>query len=239
VQRERRRPSAEKPIAEKPHSEPPPPLSGSDDTNGVFGPFRIGFLVGTGLPDVLNFGGTIKLTPYFGAGINVGLIPSIHLSLYGDATVSYQEYDAYGHIHPFGGAFFFGAAIGYATMRGKFDHTYNAADYNIIVKGIPSALTVDSEATVRTLVLTPQLGLLHTFGSGFTVGIDAGLQVPVAPSQVKYATKVTPPVYDSLCSINDQCRSDRQASDEKVRSTLDTIGRTMLPTFNLRIGWLL
>jgi hypothetical protein len=201
-------------------------------------------LLGTGLPDVLNLGGTIKLTPYFGAGINVGLIPSIHLSLYGDATLSYQEYDLYGHIHPFGGSFFLGAAVGYATMRGDFSDTFNAATAGVVVPtGAPSSFTVDSHASVRTLVLTPQLGFLHTFGSGFSLGVDAGLQVPLAPSQINYTTTVTPASLVTLCALSTTCAQARQANEgsveDKVRGTLNTIGRTMLPTFNLRIGWLL
>jgi hypothetical protein len=196
-------------------------------------------LLGTGLPDVLNLGGTIKLTPYFGAGINVGLIPSIHLSLYGDATVSYQEYDLYGHIHPFGGSFFFGAAVGYATMSGTFNQTYNATDFMLPATIFPTSVTVNSQASVRTLVLTPQIGFLHTFGSGFSLGIDAGLQMPLAPSQIKYTTQVSPASVQTACSQVPECKQDESTSEDKVRGTLNTIGRTMLPTFNLRIGWLL
>src|SRR5581483_5277603 len=81
---------------------------------GPLGPFRIGLLVGTGLPSLLSFGGLIKVTRYFGAGLNVGLIPAVKLSFYGDADLSYQHYEIYGRVFPFGGSFLLGAGVGYA-----------------------------------------------------------------------------------------------------------------------------
>ncbi|HEY5377566.1 MAG TPA: hypothetical protein VIK01_27995 [Polyangiaceae bacterium] len=215
---------------------PPEPDKANDD-EGLFGPFRIGVLVGGGLPDLLSLGGMIKLTRYFGAGINIGLIPTVKISLYGDATVAFQEYDAYGHIFPFGGAFFMGAGVGYANVHGTIANRYTLTptEYAVaMVKGYrgSSTLEVDSQANVRTLVLTPQIGLLKTFQAGFTLGIDVGAQVPIAPSKVDFSTTVPPglpaPVVSSITT-----------ADGKVRSTLSSIGRTILPTVGVKIGWLL
>ncbi|HEX7452261.1 MAG TPA: hypothetical protein VF294_08250 [Polyangiaceae bacterium] len=227
-----------------PHSSdpvaPPEPDKANDD-EGLFGPFRIGVLVGGGLPDLLSLGGMIKLTRYFGAGINIGLIPTVKISLYGDATVAFQEYDAYGHIFPFGGAFFMGAGVGYANVHGTIANRYTLkttgtpSEYAVAMaegyRGSPT-LEVDSQANVRTLVLTPQIGLLKTFQAGFTLGIDVGAQVPIAPSKVDFSTTVPPglpaPVVSSITT-----------ADGKVRSTLTSIGRTILPTVGVKIGWLL
>jgi hypothetical protein len=199
----------------------------------VFGPFRIGVLAGGGLPDLVSLGGMIKVTRYFGAGINVGLIPTVHISYYGDATLAFQEYDAYGHIFPFGGAFFLGAGVGYATVRGTLANQFNLSSYLTAYPNIPASLAVSSQASVRTLVLLPQIGLLHTFGSGFTLGADVGAQLPIAPSQVDFTTQV-PAV------IPDQIREKYiTPNDAKVRSSLDKIGRTPIPTFGIKIGWLL
>jgi hypothetical protein len=216
---------------------PPSESDKASDDEGLFGPFRIGFLVGGGLPDLLSLGGMIKLTRYFGAGINVGLIPTVKLSLYGDATVAFQEYDVYGHIFPFGGAFFLGAGVGYANVHGTIanHYTLTPTEYAVaMVEGYrgSSTLEVDSQANVRTLVLTPQIGLLKTFQAGFSIGIDVGAQLPIAPSKVDFSTTVPPglpaPVTASVTS-----------ADAKVRSTLTSIGRTILPTVGVKIGWLL
>lgn len=214
------------------HSTPSRPEASSEhekssNDEGLFGPFRIGFLIGTGLPDLLNLGGQIKLTRYFGAGVNVGIIPTVKISLYGQAKLAYQEYDAYGHIYPFGGAFFLGAGVGYATMRASLSNSYPIpAPYNTLYG---NSASIDSDGSVRTLVLTPQIGLLKTFGPGFSIGLDVGAQLPIAPSKIDSATHV--PSYVPQSQV--------QPYDDKVRSTLTTAGRQVLPTFNFKIGWLL
>ena len=204
----------------------PEPERNSDD-EGLFGPFRIGFLIGGGLPDLLSLGGQIKLTRYFGAGINAGIIPTVKLSFYGEAKLAYQEYDLYGHIYPFGGAFFLGAGVGYATMKGSLANTYPIpAPYNT---QLGNSASIESQGSVRTLVLTPQIGLLKTFGPGFSIGLDVGAQVPIAPSQVDNKTQA--PNYIPASEV--------KPYDDKVHSTLTSVGRQVLPTFNVKIGWLL
>jgi len=205
--------------------------SDENDTDGLFGPFRIGVLVGTGVPDVLSLGGAIKLTRFFGAGINVGVIPTIRLSFYGEAKLAYQEYDAYGRIYPFGGSFFLGAGVGYASIRGMITQTYDLSAYSAL--GLPKSVSIESQGSVRTLVLTPQLGFQHMFGSGFTIGIDVGAQVPIAPSDAKFTT--APPKGLPAQYVQQYITPN----DEKVRSTLDKIGHTVIPTINVKIGWFL
>lgn len=199
------------------------------------GPIRLGPLVGAGLPNLLSFGGILKVTPYLGLGVNVGLIPTVRISYYGDATLSYREYDVYGHIFPFGGAFFLGAGVGYATINGTLSRTFDVSEYanQFPQLGLPSSLYYDSQASVRTLVLTPQIGFLHTFGSGFSIGMDIGGQIPIAPSQIEFQSQTPPDVPQALV---DQYLGP---NDQKVRDTLDKIGRTPIPTINFRIGWLL
>jgi len=91
---------------------------------------------------------------------------------------------------------------------------------------------VTSEASVRTMVLTPQLGLLHTFEIGLSLGVDIGAQVPIRPSKIEVTTDlpdgVPPEIVEAYISPNDQ----------KVYDTLEQIGRTTVPTINVRIGWL-
>ncbi|MBI3206033.1 MAG: hypothetical protein HYZ29_31145 [Myxococcales bacterium] len=213
--------------------EKPEPAEDDDSPDGLFGPFRIGGLVGVGLPSILSFGGAIKLTRYFGAGVNVGIIPTIKISLYGEAELSYQEYDAYGRLFPFGGMFFVGAGVGYATIKGSFKSSYDVRPYKAIAPTLPDSLAVESIASVRTLVLTPQIGLQHIFGSGFTLGIDVGLQVPIAPSEVHFDTKLPPDVPPEVIE------KFVKPNDQKVQDTLETLGRATVPTLNLRVGWML
>jgi hypothetical protein len=209
------------------------PVTKKDKTDGLLGPFRIGVLVGSGLPSIVSFGGMIKLTRYFGAGVNVGLIPSIKLSLYGDAQLSYQEYDLYARIFPLGGMLFLGAGVGYATMKGSFKSSYDVSALQSLAPTLPNPLSVESQGSVRTLVLTPTIGLLHTFSSGFTLGVDLGAQIPIAPSATHYSTNLPPSL---PAAIETQYV---QPNDKKVQDTIDKVGRTILPTVNVRLGWLL
>jgi hypothetical protein len=215
----------------------------ADDWNGLLGPFQIGPVVGTGLPSLINFGVAIKLTRYVGAGINIGIIPTLKISYYGQATLAYQEYDVYARVYPFGGAFFLGTGIGYEVVQGTLATTVDLTPYQ---QGLPAGLlpnSVDyaSQGSVKTLVLTPQIGIFHTFGSGFSLGFDVGLQVPIAPSQVTFNSQVNlladPQIPEATrLQLNNQYV---KPTDDQVRGTLETIGRTIIPTFNVRIGWLI
>jgi len=214
--------------------QPQPEKNDDDDSGGLLGPFRIGVLVGTGLPGVANFGAQLKLTRFVGLGVNVGIIPTVKVSYYGEAEQSYQEYDAYAHIYPFGGSFFLGAGVGYVTIDGRLVNRVNLADLN--VPGVSGMVDVTSDASVRTMVVTPQLGFLKIFDVGFAIGFDVGAQIPIAPSEIEFNT-VAPGVPTAL--QEEARRKYINPNDEKVRSTLDTLGRTPLPTFNFKIGWFL
>jgi hypothetical protein len=193
----------------------------------LLGPFRLGPLVGVGLPSLLSLGGTIKLTRFLGGGINFGLIPSTKLSFYGQAELSYQEIDVYGRIYPFGGSLFLGAGVGYATVKGSIENP------SFTVNGVDTAsIPLSSVGSVKTMVLTPQLGFLRTFAGGFSIGMDLGAQIPIAPSQIEFETQ-TPNLPQTIV---DQYVKPHE---EEVRSTLEKIGRTPIPTVNLRLGWLL
>ena len=205
-----------------------------DDSDGVLGPFRIGPVIGVGLPNLFHFGGTIKVTKYFGAGLNIGLIPEIKLSLYGEAQLSYREYDVYGRVYPFGGGFFLGAGLGYATVRGTIKDTVNSA---ALARenpglGIPDAIAYEANGRVRTLILAPQLGYFFTWQSGFSLGFLLGAQIPIAPSEIEFETTI-----EGLPEV----AIERYVAplDEQVKDTLETVGRQPLPSFGLQFGWLL
>jgi hypothetical protein len=205
-----------------------------DETDGVLGPFRIGPVVGVGIPNLINFGVVLKLTKYFGAGLNVGVIPAVKLSFYGEAELSYREYDVYGRIHPFGGGFFVGAGVGYESVKGSINDTVDSAalarEYPEL--DIPDTIAYEAHGRVRTMILTPQLGYFHTTSSGFSVGFILGAQFPIAPSNIEFETTV---------EGVPQVAIERYVAplDKKVKDTLETVGRQPLPTIGLQIGWLL
>lgn len=177
------------------------------------------------MPNLVSFGGQMKLTRFLGFGVNIGVIPQAQLSLYGKATLSYQEYDAYAHLYPFGGSFFLGAGVGYATMKGSLSQSVDIPNSG----SPPQTVTVAADASVRSLILTPQIGYLYTTTPGFSIGIDIGLQVPIAPSQ----TSLT------LTFPEQAPKSAVDSVSADVNDTLHKIGQQVVPTVNLKVGWLL
>jgi hypothetical protein len=225
------------------NTEPLPTNASTDDSSGgLLGPIRLGPMVGVGLPNLLNIGGLVKFGRYFSAGVNLGLIPALRISYYGEATVAYREYDVYGHVYPFGGGFFLGASIGYVTVRGTMVDTLDTSGYaNLLPANLVLAnpLTYQSQGSVKTMVITPQVGYLYTTKIGFTIGVDVGAHIPIKPSQVRYESQLTLPPNTPQPVAADIRASLLDPNDQKVRDTLQTIGRTPLPTITLRIGWLL
>jgi hypothetical protein len=193
----------------------------------------IGPVVGTGLPSLVNFGLTAKLGRHFGLGVNVGLMPETTLRLYGEATIEYRQYEAYARVHPFAGAFFLGAAAGYAHASGSFHSAYDLTFLQI--SEAPDEFSVRSVANASAVFATPQLGFFQVLGPGFAIGLDTGLQIPVSTSDIEFETRVTEDLPPAAGETVDTFVS---TADDQVRHTLEALARTPIPVVNLRIGWL-
>jgi hypothetical protein len=211
-------------------------------------------MVGVGLPNVVSFGGQVKITRFVGVGIDIGMIPTVKMNWYGNATLNYQKYDLYGRLYPFGGMFFLGAGVGYETVKGKFEKSITLAQIPDACSMVPAQYqsecagnssteaVLTSQGSVKTMVLTPQIGIFHTWGVGFSLGIDIGAQIPIAPSKINATTDISMPAAPGLQGqLNAAAKDSQQYKDNanEVDKTLHTIGQQILPTFNIRMGWLL
>ncbi len=187
-----------------------------------------------GLPSLINVGGVIKLTRYVALGINIGVAPEVKFAYYGEASISYHAYQLYGHVHPFGGGFYLGASIGYALARGTDERAVELPPaLSALYPDVENPITLRSEGTVQTMVLTPELGYFYTFKSGFSLGVGAGLQIPIASSDVHFEQGENSDVPQEVV---------KQALDPTARAVQDSLermGQSLLPTFGLSIGWLL
>ncbi len=207
-----------------------------DDKDDGTDQFKIGPVVGIGVPSVISVGGTLKVTRFLGAGATLGLIPKVQLSYYGDATLSYQHVDVYGRLYPFGGGFFLHGGIGYANVNGTL--TGKQSYSNALGSGTAQ---YNGVGKVHTPTLTALIGYFYTTSIGFSFGVDAGAQIPIAPSTIAFDSTHTvttnPPQAEPL--IRPQADEYAAKADQSVRDTLEKIGRTTIPTVNLRIGWIL
>ena len=205
-----------------------------DDQDGLLGPFRIGPIIGVGLPSLINVGGMLKLTRYFAAGVNIGISPDVKFAFYGDARINYNAYQIYARAHPFGGGFYLGAAIGYAHARGTDEQTIAIpASIHAVYPNLGPSVTLKSEGTVQTLVLTPELGYFYIFKSGFALGVGAGAQLPIASSDVKFDQNVNADVPEEVL------KQYLDPTARAVEDTLKKVGQTPLPTVSLYVGWML
>ena len=72
---------------------------------------------------------------------------------------------------------------------------------------------------------------------GFSFGVDAGAQIPIAPSKIDYSSSLSGNLPAALRAMAEE--RYLRPTDKSVQDTLEKIGRTTLPTVNLRIGWIL
>ncbi len=207
--------------------------------------------MGVGIPSIVSVGGTVKVTRFIGLGVNLGLIPKVQLDYYGKATLSYQHLDFYARIYPLGGGFFLQGGAGYMHVDGTLKSTYNLGP-QVNIPGYGSVggdITYNAAGNVKALMLTALIGYFYTTSIGFSIGVDAGAQIPIAPAEVNYASDPLPawatpapgcdPMTNPVCKVQKQAQGYKTSADDSVRDSLEKIGRTVLPTLNLRIGWIL
>jgi hypothetical protein len=188
--------------------------------------FRMGPMFGIGAPSVFNVGIGVRVTHHLGASADLGWLPETRVPLQDGVTVSYREYGVTGRVHPFGGAFFLGSSVGYRTLSGTLTRTVNVPEIPGYTSG--EEVTVGTSASVRSLMVTPRLGYLYTFGAGFTLGLDAGVQVPISVAEITYETRVPAAVPREYVDL-------ARADEER---TLRSLGKQVLPSLALRMGWL-
>jgi hypothetical protein len=201
----------------------PAPLavSAGDDTTGPRAQeprarkdnLHIGGVIGAGFPRPLAIEGTVKVQRLVSIGVEYSLMPE--LTIQGVHT-RFWAVAADMRVFPARNGFFVGLRAGRQHL---------AADTVLSIQG----QEVPIDAAVETTFINPRAGILWTWNSGITLGIDAGLQIPVsarATGALVYADQVMVP---QGMEIVDQ-----------VRSVADYLGRSVIPTFDLlRVGILL
>ncbi|HEY1536177.1 MAG TPA: hypothetical protein VGF76_19285, partial [Polyangiaceae bacterium] len=119
-------------------------------------------------------------------------------------------------VFPFRGPFFLGLRAGRQHVTA--DASVSAYGYTV-----PVGLSVD------TTFLNPQLGFMWTWNPGITLGVDAGVQIPVSSQ--------------ASSSLQSPVPSVAQAAVSPAQQTLENVakaaGQTTLPAVDLiRVGFL-
>lgn len=175
----------------------------SEDTDHV----RVGPLVGLGLPRPLAIEALVKIERVVGVGLEYSVLPK--MNIFGVDTTFYAI-AADLRVFPFRGGFFLGLRAGYQRIGAQ-------ATVSIAQLG-----SLTESATGESVFLNPRLGFLWTWHNGFTVGIDAGVQLPVSSS-------ITSTLPSGLLV----------AVDDSMVRVANALGHAPTPTVDLlRIGFL-
>ncbi|MDB5220562.1 MAG: hypothetical protein JWO86_8489 [Myxococcaceae bacterium] len=137
------------------------PKERSDDDARAF---RIGAVAGVGFPHPLAIEALVKIDGVLALGAEYSALPKMNI-----ATVEASAWAiaADARLFPFRNAFFVGVRGGRQNLKGTT--TVNV--------GALGSFTESAEA--NAWFVNPRIGFLKTWDSGFTLGIDAGVQVPI------------------------------------------------------------
>ena len=192
---------------DRPSSESPESTSTRSDH------LRVGALVGVGFPRPLAVEGIVKVERTLAFGLEYSALPQITVS---DVQLNAWAIAGSARVFPFRGPFFVGLRAG----RQHLNAQAAVSGYGYMV---PVTLGVD------TTFLNPQLGFLWTFGPGFSIGLDAGLQIPLGSSTSSSIQTGTPSAVQQYVT----------PLQNTLQSVAGAVGQTVLPTIDLlRIGLL-
>lgn len=197
-------PSETNPQAAAPQDRPADPAPQEDEDDE---PFRIGAIAGIGFPRPLAIEGMIEVGGVLALGIEYSTMPKTSImgvdtrfwALAGDAR-----------LFPFKGGFFIGLRGGRQVLTAST--TIDLGAYGAYAQS----------GAAETWFVNPRIGFLWTWSSGFTVGIDAGVQIPIGPSLTTTLPAGLPPQVDAT-----------------IASVANTFGNGVTPTVDLlRVGFL-
>jgi hypothetical protein len=153
-----------------------PPSSSVYTKEGLLGTFRLGPTVGVGAPDGARLGVFAKWRGIVAAGAAFSLLPETRVPGI-DASVARVSGEAFARVHPFRGAFFLGVAGGYAETKGTLTEERTA---------FRQVQRVEAHAYANAVYVAPHLGFQWMLPMGMTIGIDAGVEIPVATTSATF-----------------------------------------------------
>jgi hypothetical protein len=174
--------------------------------------FRIGPLVGLSFPRPFAIEGFTKLEKLVGVGFEYSFMPRATIKSV-DAGFDGVALDL--RVFPFRGAFFLGARAGRQWLNANA--TITDARFGSIVESMDAA----------TWFINPRAGFLYTFPNGITIGIDAGVQLPISPSYTRSGPATAAGLTSGL------------EIEGTLQLVADALGNTTTPTIDLlRLGLL-
>ena len=204
-------------FAQTPEPAPSPPRDRQEavaEPRGEQDGFQIGVIGGVGFPRLLGIEALFKVERYVAFGIEYSAFPEFAIS---DVDVSVWALAGDVRVFPFRSAFFFG-------LRGGHQHVGAGTILEV------SGQTIPLEGGLDTIFLNPRLGFLWTWDSGITLGLDAGLQIPLSSRT------------SGALALADTVMLPARGAEvvSEVRRAARVFGESTLPTIDLlRLGLML
>jgi hypothetical protein len=175
-------------------------------SGGPFGPLQIGAYAGLSFPRPLSIEGMVTYQKLVGVGVEYSVLPELTVS---GVHAKLDAVDVELRVFPFRNSLFAALSVGHQ----RFDATGTVV--------LPMNLgSLPEEVTADTWFVGPRIGFLYTWPWGLSLGMDAGVQIPVASS----FTSTVPMGFPG---------------SQTVTAWQHTIGKDVLPTLDLlRAGFL-
>lgn len=173
--------------------------------------FRAGPIVGVGFPRPLAIEAFAKVERIVGGGVEYSFLPNVTVM---NAKTSFRAVALDLRVFPFRGAFFIGARAGRQWLDAST--SLDTGRYGSYAEAMHAS----------TWFVNPRAGFLYTFSSGITLGIDAGIQVPIAPQYERTGDATNLGIGDS-------------AVEQTLVLVSNALGNATTPTVDLfRLGFL-
>jgi hypothetical protein len=173
---------------------------------------RLGALGGVGFPHPLSIEGLVKIYRIVAVGAEYAAMPTTTVSGV-QATLSSVAADV--RVFPLRGAFFVGLKAGEQRLGATGSAT------------VPMLGTLHESLSYEEWYVNPRVGFLWTWSPGLTVGMNAGVQLPLSSSM---STTLPPIAFEYAANVPEL---------NAIHNAVRWLGRGTLPTIELlQLGWL-
>lgn len=173
---------------------------------------RVGAVAGLGFPRPFAIEGMVKLEKQLSLGVEYSFLPRTTIR---DVTTRFDAFALDANWHPFKGGFFIGLRGGRQWLSGSATLKVNNVG------------SFTESADAATWFVNPRVGYLYTFGSGLTLGLDAGVQLPIGAT------------YERSGPATAAGLAQGTTVDDTLKTVANVFGNDVTPTVDLlRVGFL-
>lgn len=183
-------------------------------TEGLLGPVIVGPKITVGAPIPFRFGLEGKWNNMVGLSFDYGFFPSLTLN---DVSVGANSWSIAARYYPWHRAFYVGLGFGGQSLEGS--QTQNVTNGAVTE-------SVTATAAYNQTFIAPQIGWRWVWASGFFMGMEVGVQVPMGSSFTITTNR-------SDLETNPVTQAEVDSLKNQANAEADKYGNTPLPWLGL------